>query len=101
MNGACHAPLASRRCGTVGGALSSAGNDVSTECDATNGASAPASDTAATSAIPSLALVTGTRVHESERDVGHERAEREEDRAGAGAAGHEIDVARAQGVEHQ
>src|SRR5262245_22307067 len=101
MNGACHTPLVSRTCGTVGGALRSAGNDASTECDDTNGASTPAIETVTTSARPNVRLITGARIHEAERNVGQQRAEREEDGAGAGTAGHEIDVARAQRVEHQ
>ena len=41
------------------------------------------------------------RIDERERDVREQRAEGEEQRAGAGAAGDQIDVARAQRVEHQ
>ena len=40
-------------------------------------------------------------IDEGERGVGHQRADRQEDRAGGRAAGDEIHVARAQRVEHQ
>ena len=104
MNGACRSPLIVDDVhGTVGGAFSSRSNlIVDPACGASSGADerrrAPRPRRTAT---PAARLFTRTRIHDAERDVRQQRAEREEQRAGAGAAGDEVDVARAQRVEHQ
>jgi hypothetical protein len=44
---------------------------------------------------------SATRIDRNQQDVGEKRSERNEDRAGGGASGHEIKIARAQAVVHQ
>src|SRR5213080_2301594 len=101
MNGACHAPSSSRTCGTVGGALSAPGKRASTGRGASAGAAKTIAAATETMAIPTVRLFARTRIHQTEYQIGEERAEREKDGAGAGAAGHEKHVSRAQRVEHQ
>ena len=93
----------------VGGALSRPAKCASTACGASNGAASAASSAIAderqrrrrASCAPPPASRCARGSTSAEREVRHQRAAGEEQRAGAGAAGDQIDVARAQRVEHQ
>src|SRR2546426_6771563 len=101
MKGACQTPSSSCMCGGVGGALRRRSKRVSVVCGAIIGAAAATSAASATNVNPARRLFTRTGIHQREREVGEERAERKEDRARSCAAGDEVHVARAQRVEHQ
>src|ERR1017187_1348863 len=104
MNGACHAPASSTTCGSVGGAYSSSLNLASEACGARNGAPAGAANPTTGTDKPSRRISAGLDrawIDEHERDVGDNRADREEHRPGGRAAGHQIQVAGAQRVQHE
>src|SRR5437660_5338158 len=94
-------------CGIVGGALRRPGYWSAAPCGARTGAPS-ARPTATTSSerptarvVSMLGSLARQRIHGGERHVRHQRAEREKERSGSRAAGHEVHVAGAQRVEHQ
>src|SRR5579864_8819832 len=100
MNGACSLPFASRSRTAVGGAFRRFGRLSSGSCGATNGANAAATAMAASTIQPAL-RIGGARcawIDCGEEHIRDDRVEREEDRAGAGAAGDQIHVAREQRI---
>src|SRR5947209_785752 len=104
MNGACHPPSSSTTWGIVGGAYSRSLNLASGACGERNGAPAADATTMTRNVKPRRRMSAGldcARIDEDERHVGHDRADREEDRAGGRATGDQIEIARAERVEHQ
>src|SRR2546430_6780726 len=119
MNGACHAPASSTKWRNVGGALRSVESCWSGGYGAitrapiaqavTSASAMPPIDVASETRrdagrgliVPAIRSLTGPRIDDRERDVGHERPEREKHRSGGSAAGDKIDVAGAERVEHQ
>src|SRR5689334_15781754 len=104
MNGLCHEPSAARRCGTVGGAFNRLRYEALTACGARIGAPRTMTAVAMSSAVPKARIrsdLGNPRIDNRQRRVGQETAEGDEDRAGAGAAGDQVNVPGPQRIEHQ
>src|SRR5688500_14455394 len=103
MKGARQRPASSRTRTSVGGAFNSPPNCWSTACGAIRGAVSAAAAARITTKAPNLLVISfasfrRSRIDNRQRGVRQERAGREKDRSGRGAAGDEVHVAGPQRV---